>query len=64
MRNLGASYLGEKGSPDRLDLIDLSGLDEGLDLVGLYCRSAYLVLRQFIAPVAFCARGASAGFLR
>jgi len=30
------SYLGEEGSPDRLDINKVGGLDEGLDLVGLY----------------------------
>lgn len=29
------SYLGEDGGPDGLNLLDLSGLDEGLELVGL-----------------------------
>ena len=29
------AHLGEKGSPDGLDLLDLCGLDQGLELVGL-----------------------------
>lgn len=29
------SYLGEQGSPDGLNILDLRGLDEGLELVGL-----------------------------
>jgi hypothetical protein len=29
------SNLGEKGCPDGLDLLELCGLDEGLELVGL-----------------------------
>lgn len=30
-----ASYLGEQGGPDGLDLLDLGSLDQGLELVGL-----------------------------
>ena len=37
-----SSYLGEEGSPDGLDILDLGGLDEGLDLVGLYhCENGF-----------------------
>jgi hypothetical protein len=30
------AHLGEQGGPDGLDLLDLCGLDEGLELVGLF----------------------------
>ena len=29
------AHLGEQGRPDGLDLLDLCGLDQGLELVGL-----------------------------
>ena len=35
LRIVRNSYLGEKGSPDRLNLLDAGGFDDGLDLVGL-----------------------------
>lgn len=38
-----SSYLGEEGSPDRLDILDLGSLDDGLDLVGLYHAKTGLV---------------------
>jgi len=41
---IGGSYLGEDGSPDGLNILDLSGLDEGLELVGLYCRDEELAI--------------------
>lgn len=31
-------YLGENGSPDRLNLLDVGGLDEGLELLSLLYR--------------------------
>jgi hypothetical protein len=43
----GGSYLGEDGSPDGLDLLDLSGLDQGLELVGLYCANCCQLSRCF-----------------
>lgn len=33
---LALESLGEDGSPDGLDFLDLSGTEEGLELVGLY----------------------------
>ena len=33
---LGSAHLGEQGRPDGLDILDLCGLDEGLELVGLF----------------------------
>lgn len=41
---IDGSYLGEDGGPDGLNLLDLSGLDEGLELVGLYCRDDELAI--------------------
>jgi len=40
LKSLGlfGSYLGEDGGPDGLNLLDLGGLDEGLELVGLESR--------------------------
>ena len=37
----GYSYLGEKRGPDRLNIDDVGGLDEGLDLVGLDCKVSF-----------------------
>jgi hypothetical protein len=34
-RSLAGAHLGEKGGPDGLDILDLCGLDQGLELVGL-----------------------------
>jgi hypothetical protein len=34
-QTLCVAYLGEDGSPDGLDLLDLSSLDQSLELVGL-----------------------------
>lgn len=39
----GYSYLGEKRGPDRLNIDDVGGLDEGLDLVGLDCKISFSV---------------------
>lgn len=34
-RSIAAAHLGEQGCPDGLNLLDLCGLDQGLELVGL-----------------------------
>lgn len=44
-------YLGEDGGPDGLNLLDLGGGQDGLDLVGLY-EDIQLVN---VARVSFCA---------
>lgn len=35
-RQASSIYLGEDGGPDGLNLLDLGGTEDGLDLVGLY----------------------------
>ena len=37
-------YLGEQVSPDRLDILNARGLDEGLKLVGLRNRNVVSML--------------------
>jgi len=38
---LALESLGEEGEPDGLDILDLSGSDERVDLVGLYIENMY-----------------------
>lgn len=39
------SYLGEKGGPDWLDVLDLGGSDQSLELLGL-CNCQFIFLLQ------------------
>ena len=47
-------YLGEEGGPDGLDIGDLCGADESLELLGLYARKNHVRKSQ---SVAFRGRG-------
>jgi hypothetical protein len=65
-----ASYLGEQGSPDGLNLLDLRGLDQGLKLVGLQLRKQRVsdfgpcdVLRLVERYSLFAHRAAAGSFL-
>lgn len=44
MINPGVIYLGEDGSPDGLNFLDLGGTEEGLDLVGLCIQKVSISL--------------------